>query len=90
MKAGYRNVWTPHAKLFHYESLSREYENTPEKLTRFKSEGEYLINQWAGIIANDPAYNLNLSIQSPDFSLAFPPRIKNLGFKHNLSLLTFQ
>ena len=75
MKAGYRNVWTPHAELYHYESLTREYENTPKKLARFKSEADYLINQWAGIIANDPAYNPNLSISSPDFSLAFPPRV---------------
>ena len=76
MKAGYRNVWTPHAELYHYESLTRDYENTPKKLARFKSEADYLINQWAGIIANDPAYNPNLSISKPDFSLAFPPRIK--------------
>jgi len=71
-----RNVWTPHAELYHYESLTRDYENTPKKLARFKSEADYLINQWAGIIANDPAYNPNLSISKPDFSLAFPPRIK--------------
>ena len=74
MKAGYRNVWTPHAELYHYESLTREAENTPEKHSRFKSEAEYLKNQWADLLMNDPAYNPNLSVSKPDFSLAFPPR----------------
>jgi len=76
LKAGYRNVWTPHAELFHYESLSREYENTPEKLSRFTSEAEYLKNQYREILTNDPAYNLNLTLSSPDFSLSFPPRTR--------------
>jgi len=76
MEAGYRNLWTPHAELYHHESVSREYENTPEKIARIKSEAEYLVNTWSKILANDPAYNLNLSLTIPDFSLAFPPRVK--------------
>ncbi len=77
MKAGYRNVWTPHAELYHFESLSREYEDTPEKYSRFKLEAEYLKNQWSEILMNDPTYNPNLSLAKPDFSLAFPPRTRN-------------
>lgn len=75
IEAGYRNVWTPHAELYHHESLSREYEDTPEKLERVKSEAEYLVNTWPEIIANDPAYNPNLSSTIPNFSPAFPPRV---------------
>jgi O-antigen biosynthesis protein len=74
IKAGYRNLWTPHAELYHHESASRDYEDTPEKIARVKSEAAYLVNQWAEMIANDPAYNPNLSLTLPDFSLAFPPR----------------
>lgn len=30
-EAGYSNVWTPFAELYHHESATRGYENTPEK-----------------------------------------------------------
>ena len=30
-EAGYRNVWTPYAELYHHESATRGYEDTPEK-----------------------------------------------------------
>jgi len=75
IKSGYRNVWTPHAELYHLESFSRKYEDTQEKQDRFKSEAEYLLNTWPEMIANDPAHNPNLSLTLPDFSLAYPPRV---------------
>jgi len=76
MKAGYRNLWTPYADLYHHESVSRDYENTPEKEARVISEAAYLVNSWHEIIENDPTYNPNLSLTIPNFSLAFPPRVK--------------
>ncbi|MGI6741953.1 MAG: glycosyltransferase family 2 protein [Brevefilum sp.] len=75
MEAGYRNLWTPHAELYHHESMSRAYEDTPEKIARVKEEADYLINTWPAYIADDPTYNLNLSLTIPNFSLAFPPRV---------------
>ena len=47
---GYRIVWTPYAELYHYESLSRGYENTKEKVDRFWEEFDYLLNRWKGLI----------------------------------------
>jgi GT2 family glycosyltransferase len=76
IKAGYRNLWTPHAELYHHESATRSYEDSPEKINRVKSEADYLVNQWPEMIANDPTYNLNLTLTIPDFSLAFPPRVE--------------
>lgn len=75
MAAGYQNIWTPNADLYHHESATRGLEDTPEKIERFKSEVRYVQEKWAKIIANDPAYNPNLSFELEDFSLAFPPRI---------------
>jgi glycosyltransferase involved in cell wall biosynthesis len=83
IKAGYRNIWTPHAELYHHESASRASEDTPEKITRVKSEAAYLVSQWAEITANDPVYNPNLSLTLPDFSLAFPPRVVPPWFNRN-------
>lgn len=75
MAAGYQNIWTPNADLYHHESATRGLEDTPEKIERFKGEVRYVQEKWAKIIANDPAYNPNLSFELEDFSLAFPPRI---------------
>ena len=72
-KAGYRNVWTPHAELYHYESASRGLEDTSEKKARFIKEFEYMHKKWGDYLNNDPAYNPNLTLDHEDFRLAFPP-----------------
>ena len=72
---GYRNIWTPHAELYHHESASRGREDTPERQARFKSEVEYMLATWGHELKRDPFYNDNLSIESGgSFQLAFPPR----------------
>lgn len=71
---GYRNVWTPYAELYHYESASRGYEDTAEKKERFRKEGEYMKQRWGELLWNDPAYNPNLALDKETFTLAFPPR----------------
>ena len=68
-KAGYLIVWTPYAELYHYESKSRGYEDTPEKMERFNGERERLRARWADVIdAGDPYYNPNLRLDREDFS----------------------
>ncbi len=74
--AGYKNIWTPHARLYHKESASRGYEDTPEKMQRFLTEVDYMKQNWGDILAADPSYNPNLSFENDDFSLAFPPRYR--------------
>ncbi len=68
-EAGYRNVWTPYATLFHYESKSRGYEDTPEKKTRFKAEVAAMKLKWSSKLNRDPAYNPNLSLYGEPFSI---------------------
>ncbi len=72
--AGFRNLWTPFAELYHHESASRGAEDTPEKLERFAREAAYMRRVWGALLDRDPAYNPNLSLKVEDFSLAFPPR----------------
>jgi O-antigen biosynthesis protein len=77
-EAGYRNVWTPFAELYHHESASRGYEDTPEKQQRFSKEVAYMHQRWGKLLQTDPAYSLNLKLQADDFSYAWPPRVQPL------------
>ncbi|BCX87974.1 O-antigen biosynthesis protein [Methylomarinovum tepidoasis] len=72
---GYRNVWTPLARLFHHESATRGYEDTPEKQRRFQREIEIMQRRWGSLLRADPAYNPNLTLERCDFSLSFQPRV---------------
>jgi len=74
-EAGYRNVWTPFAELYHHESATRGYDDTPEKKERFAREIEYMQRRWQTTNYNDPAYNVNLTLNHEDFSLADHPRL---------------
>jgi hypothetical protein len=71
---GYRNLWTPHAELYHHESASRGLENTPAKLERLARDAEYMRRRWGAVLDADPAYNPNLALDGDSFGLAFPPR----------------
>ncbi|WP_244244013.1 glycosyltransferase family 2 protein [Marilutibacter alkalisoli] len=73
-EAGYRNVWTPFAELYHHESASRGSEDTEAKKKRFSGEVQFMMNRWDGMLLRDPAYNPNLSLQDLNFALSFPPR----------------
>ncbi|RQW10156.1 glycosyltransferase [Paenibacillus rhizophilus] len=80
---GYNNLWLPHVKLYHYESKSRGYEDTPEKQLRFAGEIEWVKNRWSKILNNDPAYNPNLSKDREDFSIGIPSEI----YENNLNIM---
>lgn len=70
-KSGRLVVWTPYAELYHYESESRGYEDTPEKQARFESEVQKFKARWgADLEKGDPYYNPNLTLEYEDFSTA--------------------
>lgn len=68
-EAGYRNIYTPYATLYHHESISRGQENTPEKQARFLSEVEFMQKKWGDLLKTDPYYNPNLTQTTEDFGL---------------------
>ena len=74
-RAGYRIVWTPFAELYHHESASRGYEDSPEKLARFHREIAFMQERWSDTLLHDPAYNPNLALDGDLFALAWPPRV---------------
>jgi GT2 family glycosyltransferase len=68
-EAGYRNLWTPYAELYHHESVSRGQDDNPKKRARATAEVEYMRRTWSEVLDNDPAYNPNLTLAHEDFSL---------------------
>ncbi|MBN3769119.1 glycosyltransferase family 2 protein [Burkholderia sp. Se-20378] len=78
-KAGYRNIWTPYAELYHYESASRGSDESATNRPRAQKEATYMKDTWADMIENDPFYNPNLTLDDEGFGLAWPPRVSQLS-----------
>ena len=73
-EAGYTNVFTPFAQLYHYESKSRGMEDNPEKQKRFQGEVLRFQARWGDLLAaGDPCTNPNFDIQREDFTLKILP-----------------
>lgn len=71
-RAGYRNLWTPWAQLYHHESVSRGIDNTPQKKARFERESKFLRSAWPEYLSNpgqDPHYSPFLTHVGENFSL---------------------
>lgn len=89
-EAGYRNVWTPFAELYHHESATRGFEDTPEKKARFAGETQYLQDRWGRLLLSDPAYSPNLTLDREDFSYSCPPRVAPLDPSHYTKLIAHE
>ena len=61
-EAGYHNLYTPFAELYHHESVSRGPDTDPKKAARFEKEAMYMKNNWSEMISRDPCYSPNLSL----------------------------
>ena len=68
-EAGYRNLWTPWAELYHHESISRGAEDNPHKQKRAQLEIKFMKHKWHTELHHDPAYNRNLTLTYENFSL---------------------
>lgn len=73
-KAGYVNVFTPFAELYHYESVSRGLDDQGEKAQRYNRESEAFRAKWKDLLEQgDPYYNPNFSLDRSDFALKYEP-----------------
>lgn len=93
-RAGYRVVWTPFATLIHHcgASLQDGHYQDPKKMDQARHEASTMLKRWLPMLANDPAYNRNLTLLRKDFScdteiapgwernVRIGPRILGLGF----------
>jgi hypothetical protein len=57
---GLYNLLLPKVRLYHYESATRGFEDSPEKIARLQSEFTQLRERWPGLTTHDPFYNPNL------------------------------
>ena len=68
---GYRVVYTPFAKLFHYESFSK-------KSVAELPELKYMKQRWPSYLKEDPYYSPNLTRYSDDYSLRYDQFFLNI------------
>ena len=74
-QAGWRIIWTPHATLYHHESVSRGPDDVGFRVHEFAKEIQFIKSRWGDSLLHDPAYNPNLTLDIEDFSLSWPPRV---------------
>jgi GT2 family glycosyltransferase/SAM-dependent methyltransferase len=71
-QAGYLTVWTPYARLMHVSNVSQnKVDKTAQdaKQKRFQGEQNAMYRKWLKLLARDPAYSTNLSIDGGGFEL---------------------
>ena len=75
---GYVNIYTPYSQAIHYESISRGYDDTMEKMDRFSQEMILFVKKHKNIILDgDPFYNANLTLLSNQCFVADKNEILN-------------
>jgi glycosyltransferase involved in cell wall biosynthesis len=73
---GYRNLITPFAKLYHFESVSRGLDFLDsDKMVRLDGEASYMRERWAKVLDNDHYYNPNLELMAGSYRLDPKPRV---------------
>jgi len=65
-EAGFEVIYTPHAALYHHESLTKTVIAHPHEIA-------YLRQRWGHVIDHDPYYNPNLTRQGEDARLNMEP-----------------
>ncbi len=86
-------VWTPHARLWHYESLTRGSEVTLAQQIRLTREVRLFREKWKDVLAaGDPYYNPNLSLHSinhvADPAAAHAPQARSVAPVASLAMGT--
>jgi GT2 family glycosyltransferase len=65
--AGYLNVWSPYAELYHLESVSRGSDAAGEHVERAHREVAYMRSRWRTAEKEDPYYSVNLTKDTENF-----------------------
>ena len=69
-KLGKLIVYNPYVEFLHYESKSRGYEDTEDKIKRFNSEIDRFHKKWQYFLdKGDPYYNINLRLDNDQYAI---------------------
>ncbi len=68
--AGYRNVYLPHVRLIHHESVTRGLDTDAAKVARNAAEVKELRRRWNIAHTSDPYYNPSLTLVREDAGIA--------------------
>ena len=69
LQRGYRNVYVPQARVYHFESKSRGLDDNPMKVARAMREVAMIRERWPELSVRDPYYNPNLTVDAEDFAI---------------------
>jgi GT2 family glycosyltransferase len=66
---GYKVIYTPHARLFHYESKSRASDLSEKERDRYDKECIFMLDKWSRIYQTDPFFHPHLDEKIEDFRI---------------------
>ncbi|MFZ2450573.1 MAG: glycosyltransferase [Methylovulum miyakonense] len=70
-RQGLYNVYLPFVELYHYESKTRGYEDTPKKQERFEHEILFMRQRWGKCLDTDPFYSPWLTVDNETMGYRF-------------------
>jgi GT2 family glycosyltransferase len=68
-RAGWHNMYVPHAELVHHESKSRGHDISPKNIERYMRELAVLQERWGTKNYRDPRHHPNLDRYSENFNV---------------------
>jgi GT2 family glycosyltransferase len=66
---GHKVIYTPHAKLYHFESKSRPYDLSRKESDRYEKECIFMVEKWSIYSSCDPFFHPHLDKRKEDFSV---------------------
>ena len=69
VRRGYRNVYLPHVRLFHYEAATRGRDYVARDPEGRERAMKLMRNRWPEVIAHDPCYSPHLTRDREDYGL---------------------
>jgi len=88
---GKKIVWTPYVSLIHHGSSSlKKRKQNKKRLEQAQQEVDNMLEKWLPQLANDSAYNRNLSLKTTDFQLDTAMNVTwNVDVKGKLRVYAF-